>query len=93
MSLHFFFLLNKKEILLGSIGKSSASFTWVLTILCLGHSALLGQYQKCMQLQLSLTKNSLTPVAMGIIEVWRGLMCDLNIFFAAVIESVITMIS
>jgi len=46
ISLHFFFLLNKKEFLLGNVGKSLASFTWVLTILCLGHSVLLGQYQK-----------------------------------------------
>jgi len=69
MSLYSFFLLNKKEFLLDSIEKSFASFTWVLIILCLDHLALLKQYQKHIQLQLFLAKNSLTPITIRIIEV------------------------
>ena len=83
-----FFLLNKKEFLLGRIKRLLVSPTWVSTTLCLGHSTLLEQYQKWMWLQLSLTRNSLTQNIMEIIEVWRGLTCNSNIFFAAINESI-----
>ena len=65
MSSHSFFLLNKKEFLLGRVGVPMAAFIWSLMSLCLGHSALLGQYQNCMVFLLLLLRNDLTLVASG----------------------------
>ena len=42
-----------------------AAFIWSLMSLCLGHSALLGQYQNCMVFLLLLLRNDLTLVASG----------------------------
>jgi len=41
---HFFFLLNKCDSLLRNVGTHELVLTWSSTSLCLGHLALLGQY-------------------------------------------------
>ena len=43
---HSFFLLNRYDSLLGKMGAHELALTWSSMSLCLGHSALLGQYQK-----------------------------------------------
>jgi len=93
MSSHSFFLLNKKEFLLGRIGVSLAAFTWSSTNLCLGHLALLGQYHKWMVFHLSLPRNDFMLDMSGRVMFWKELTCDSRIFFAAMIESVMTVIS
>ena len=39
-----FILLNRYDSLLGKMGVHELALTWSSTSLCLGHSALLGQY-------------------------------------------------
>ena len=55
---------------------------------CLGHFALLGQYQKLILFLLSLLKNVLIADASGMNMFWRGLTLDSKIFLAAAMESV-----
>ena len=61
--------------------------------LCLGHSALLGQYQKRILFLPSLLRNVLTAAAKGMNMFWRGSTLDSRIFLAAVMESVMTVMS
>ena len=55
---HSFFLLNRNKFLSGSIGEEWADLASLSTRMCLGHSSLLGQCQKCMELCLSLLRKS-----------------------------------
>jgi len=61
--------------------------------LCLGHLALLGQYQKCILFLLSLLKKDLIAEVSGMTMFWRGLTLDSRIFLHAVMESVMTIMS
>ena len=61
--------------------------------LCLGHLALLGQYQKQILFLPSLLRNVLTAAAKGMNMFWRGSTLDSRIFLAAVMESVMTVMS
>ena len=61
--------------------------------LCLGHSAFLGQYQKCILFLLSLLKKNLIAEVSGMTMFWRGWTLDSKIFLPAVMESVMTIMS
>ena len=60
------------------------------TSLCLGHLALLGQYQKCILFLLSLPKKDLIAEVSRMTMFWRELTLDSKIFLPAVIKSVMT---
>ena len=60
------------------------------TSLCLGYSALLGQYQKCILFLLSFLKKNLIAEVSEMTMFWRGLTLDSKIFLPAAIESVMT---
>ena len=62
---HSFFLLNKCDSLLGKVGVHELALTWSSMSLCLGHSALLGQYQKWILFLPSLLRKVLTADAKG----------------------------
>ena len=87
---HSFFLLNKWDSLLGNVGAHELALTWSSTSLCLGHSALLGQYQKRILFLPSLLRNVLIADAKGMNMFWRGSTLNSRIFFAAAMESVMT---
>ena len=87
---HSFFLLNKCDSLLGNAGKHVFVLTWLSTSWCLGHFALLGQYQKLILFLLSLLKNVLIADASRMNMFWRGSTLDSKIFLAAAMESVMT---
>ena len=89
---HLFFLLNRYDSLLGSIGLYVFALTWSSTSLCLGYSALLGQYQKWILFLPSLLRKVLAIETKGINMFWRGSTLDSRIFLAAAIESVMTVI-
>ena len=90
MSSHSFFLLNKKEFLLGRIGGGQDALTSSSMMACFGHLDLLGQYQKWMELRGSLLRKASIFDAVGIIMCWWGWMPELKIFSAAMRESIIT---
>ena len=87
---HSFFLLNKCDSLLGKIEAHLSAFTWSSTSLCLGHLALLGQNQNWILFLPSFLKESIADVT-GMNMFWRGSVLDSKTFFAAAMESVITM--
>ena len=91
-SSHSFFLLNKKEFLLGCTGKFSATLTCSSTSLCLGHWALLGYCQKYMLFLRSFSKNDFMDDVIGRMAFWRGLGHDSRIYLAAEMASVTTRI-
>ena len=90
---HSFFLLNRYDSLLEKVGMYELALTWSSTSLCLGHSALLGQYQKWILFLLSLLRKVWTVDAKGINMFRRGLTLNSRIFLTAAMESVMTVIS
>ena len=62
------------------------------TRVCLGHSSLLGQCQKCIELRLSLLRKLCIFTAIGMIDFWRYCSPEEVIFFPASSESVMTRI-
>jgi len=56
MMSHSFFLLNRYDSLLGKVRVHELALTWSSIRLCLGHLALLGQYQKWILFLLSLLR-------------------------------------
>ena len=88
--LHSFFLLNKCDSLLGKTGVHLPALTWLSTSWCLGHLALLGQYQKWILFLPSFLRKVSTAKAIGIKMFWRGSTLDSRIFLVAVMESVMT---
>ena len=91
MLLHSFFLLNRCNSLLGKMGVQLSALTWLSTSLCLGHLALLGQNQNWILFLLSLLKKESIADVTRMNMFWRGSVLDSKIFFATVIESVMTM--
>ena len=87
---HSFFLLSKNEFLSERVGGGWDDLASLSTRMCLGHSSLLGQYQKCIELRLSLLRNSLIFSAMGMMDFCRCWLPDEMIFFPASRESVMT---
>ena len=63
------------------------------TSLCLGYSALLGQYQKFILFLPSLLKKDLIAKANRITMFWRGSTLDSRIFFPVMMELVMTIMS
>ena len=90
---HSFFLLNRYDSLLEKVGMYELALTWSSTSLCLGHSALLGQYQKWILFLLSLLRKVWTVDAKGINMFRRRLTLNSRIFLTAAMESVMTVIS
>jgi len=68
MRLHSFFLLSKNEFFSGRLGGVWKDLAFSLTRVCLGHSSLLGQYQKCIELRLSLPRKLCIFSAMGMMD-------------------------
>jgi len=62
---HSFFLLNKNEFFSGRMGVVWAVLVSLSTKMCLGHSSLLGQCQKCIELRPSLLRKLCIFSAMG----------------------------
>ena len=93
MLLHSFFLLNRCNSLLGKMGVQLSALTWSSMSLCLGHLALLGQNQNWILFLPSFLKKESIADVTGMNMFWRGSVLDLKIFFAAAIESVMTIMS
>ena len=88
---HSFFLLNRCNSLLGKMGAQLLALTWLSMSLCLGYLALLGQNQNWILFLLSFLKKKSIADVTRINMFWRGSVLDSKIFFAAAIESVMTM--
>ena len=68
MRLYSFFLLNKNEFFSRRMGDVWDDLVSLLTKVCLGHSSLLGQCQKCIELRLSLLRKLCIFSAMGMMD-------------------------
>ena len=68
MRSHSFFLLNKNKFFSGRMGVVWDNLVSLSTKVCLGHSSLLGQCQKCIELRLSLLRNFCIFSAMEIMD-------------------------
>ena len=78
---HSIFLLNKNEFFSGRVGGIWDDLASLLTRVCLGHSSLLGQCQKCIALHLSLLRKICIFLAMGMMDFWRyWLLEEMNFF-------------
>ena len=66
--LHSFFLLNKNEFFLERVGGAWAILASSSTMVCLGHFSLLEQYQNCIELCPSLSRNALTFMAIEMMD-------------------------
>ena len=92
MRSHSFFLLNKNEFFSGRMGGVWDVLVSLSTRMCLGHSSLLGQCQKCIELRPSLLRKLCIFSAVGMIDFWRYCSPEEVIFFPASSESVMTRI-
>ena len=68
MRLHSFFLLNRNKFFSGKVNGIWEALASLSTRVCLGHSSLLGQYQKCIKLQPFLSRKLCIFSAMGIMD-------------------------
>ena len=89
---HSFFLLSKNKFFSERIGGTWDILASLSTRACLGHFSLLGQYQKCIELHLSFSRNVWILAAMGIMDFCRCWSPKLMILFPAASKSVMTII-
>ena len=69
--LHSFFLLSRNEFFSGRMGGIWYDLAFLLTRACQGHSSLLEQCQKCIELQPSLLRKFCIFSTMGMMNFWR----------------------